>query len=74
MNITVVIIALTLFSIAIMFFWEGKIVWWCRLPFFNLLVFSVLFLLGIGEEIYLTFHPSKRTKWIKSSIFQLFFT
>lgn len=56
-----------------MFMWEGKMVWWLRLPGINLVVFVILLILGTIEEVYLTFHPDKRNKWIKTSIFQLFF-
>ncbi len=64
---------LLLLSIFLMFYWEGKVRWWLRLPVVNLLLLIVLLIGGTIEEIYLTFHPSKRTKWIKTSIFQTFF-
>lgn len=67
------ICTLILLTICIMFMWEGKMVWWLRLPGINLVVFVVLLILGTIEEVYLTFHPDKRNKWIKTSIFQLFF-
>lgn len=63
-----------LFSIILMFAWEGRVRWWLRLPFINLILFVLLLIAGFIEEVYLTFHPHKRTKWIKSSIFQKFFT
>lgn len=74
MNNTVTIITLIfLLSVVIMFMWEGKVRWWLRLPGINLILFVVLLIAGCVEEVYLTFHPEKRTKYIKSSIFQLFF-
>jgi hypothetical protein len=68
------IISLTLVSVILMLAWEGRVVWWLRLPFINLILFVLLLIAGFIEEIYLTFHPHKRTKYIKSSIFQLFFS
>ena len=62
-----------IFSIFLMFYWEGKVRWWFRLPVINLLLFIILLILGTIEEIYVTFHPNERTKWIKTSIFQRFF-
>ena len=67
------IIFLIAVSIDLMFYWEGKVRWWLRLPIINLFIFVILLIGGFIEEIYLTFHPEKRTKYIKSSIFQLFF-
>ncbi len=61
------------FSIFLMFFWEGRVRTWLRLPVINLILFVFLLIAGFIEEIYLTFHPNKRTKWIRTSIFQLFF-
>lgn len=70
--ITVVLVIM--FSISLMFYWEGKMRWWwLRLPVINLLIFIILLILGTIEEVYLTFHPNKRTKWIRTSIFQIFF-
>lgn len=69
-------IALTvlfLFSVFLMFYWEGKVTAWLRLPVINLIAFFALFVLGVFEETYLTFHPGERTKYIKTSIFQRFF-
>lgn len=61
-------------SIYIMFATEKKsIKWWLRLPIINLVLYAFLFILGIIEEIYLTFNPEKRTTYIKSSIFQKYF-
>jgi len=70
---TVIIIMLFLFSIALFFYWERKIRLWLRVPIINLITFIVLFLLGIVEEIYLSCNPSERTTYIKTSIFQRFF-
>lgn len=56
-----------------MFYWEGKVKGWLRLPVINLLLFIILLIFGTIEEVYLIFHPNKRTKWIKTSIFQIFF-
>ena len=73
-NLSCIMIALVvIFSISLMFQWEGKVRWWLRLPVINLLLFIILLILGTIEEVYLTFHPNKRTKWIKTSIFQSFF-
>lgn len=60
-------------SIYLMFAWENKVRWWLRLPIINLFLFALLIIGGICEEIYLTFHPKKRTKYIKTTIFQIFF-
>ena len=67
------LILICIFSIHLMFFWENKVRWWLRLPIINLLLFVLLIIGGIVEEIYLTFHPNERTKYIKSSIFDRFF-
>ena len=67
------LISISIFSIYLMFFWENKVRWWLRLPIINLLLFVLLIIGGIVEEIYLTFHPDERTKWIKTSIFDRFF-
>ena len=67
------IFSLTLISIILMFWWEGKVKWWLRLPVINLLLLVFLLIAGTIEQVYLTFHPEKRTKYIKSSAFQLFF-
>lgn len=69
----IIAVLIIMFSISLMFYWEGKVRWWLRLPVINLLLFIILLIFGTIEEIYLTFHPNKRTKWIKSSIFQKFF-
>jgi len=66
-------IVLSVFSIGLMFYWENKVRWWLRLPVINLLLFIALLIGGTVEEIYLTFHPNERTKYIKTSIFQRFF-
>ena len=62
-----------IFSIFLIFYWEDKVRWWLRLPVINLLLFIILLIFGTIEEVYLTFHPNERTKWIKTSIFQIFF-
>lgn len=67
-------VSIVCLSILLLFFWENKVVWWARLPIINLFVLLLLLILGIIQEIYLTFHPSERTKYIKTSIFQLFFS
>jgi hypothetical protein len=67
------LILICIFSIHLMFFWENKVRWWLRLPIINLLLFTILIIGGTVEEIYLTFHPKERTKYIKTSIFQRFF-
>ena len=72
--IWIVVILLIILSISLMFAWEGKVRWWLRLPLVNLILFILLIIAGFIEEVYLTFHPHKRTKWIKSSIFQIFFS
>lgn len=70
---TAIIIMLLLFSIALFFYWESKVRLWLRLPIINLITFIVLFLFGIVEEVYLSYNPSERTTYIKTSIFQRFF-
>ena len=67
------LISICILSIYLMFFWENKVMWWLRLPIINLLLFVLLIIGGIVEEIYLTFHPKERTKYIKTSIFDRFF-
>lgn len=69
----IMVVFVFIFSISLMFYWEGKVKWWLRLPVINLLLFILLLIFGTIEEIYLTFHPDKRTKWIKTSVFQRFF-
>lgn len=65
---------LLIISICIMFWWENKFRWWLRLPGINLVFFVILLVLGFIEEIYLTFHPNKRTKYINTSIYQVLFS
>lgn len=67
------LISICILSIYLMFSWENKVRWWLRLPIINLLLFVLLIIGGIVEEIYLTFHPKERTKYIKTSIFDRFF-
>ncbi len=69
----IIVILVIIFSISLMFYWEGKVRGWLRLPLINLLLFVILLIGGTIEEIYLTFHPNERTKYIKSSVFQSFF-
>lgn len=66
-------ILLLILTISIMFWWENKFRWWLRLPGINLVFFVILLVLGFIEEIYLTFHPNKRTKYINTSIYQVLF-
>lgn len=69
----IMVVLVIMFSISLMFHLEGKVRGWLRLPVINLLLFVILLIFGTIGEVYLTFHPSKRTKWIKTSIFQRFF-
>ena len=69
----ILVVLVIIFSIYLMFYWEGKVRWWLRLPIINLLLFIILLISGTIEEVYLTFHQNERTKWIKTSIFQKFF-
>lgn len=62
-----------LFSFRLLFFWEGRVRLWLRLPIINILSFIILLLLGIIEEFYLTCHPEERTTYFRTSIFQKFF-
>ena len=71
--IVISIVVLIYFTFRLMFFWEGKVKWWLRLPVINLVTFTVLLFLGIIEELYLTFHPKERTTYFRTSIFQTFF-
>lgn len=72
--ITYIILVLFILSIALMFWFENKpIRWWLRLPIINLFSFILVLVFTVIEEIYLTFHPKERTRWIKSSFKQLFF-
>lgn len=73
-NLLSIMIALVItYSILLMFYWESKVRWWLRLPVINILLFVILLVGGTIEEVYLTFHPNERTKYIKTSIFQRFF-
>lgn len=67
------IIGLCLCSVALMFYWEGIVKWWLRLPIINLFLLPFLLIAGFIEQVYLTFHPHKRNKWFKTSIYQIFF-
>ena len=69
----IMVVFVIIFSISLMFYWEGKVRWWLRLPLINLILFVFLIVAGGVEEFYLTFHPKQRTKYIKTSIFQIFF-
>lgn len=71
---TTLIIMLLLFSIALFFYWERKVRLWLRLPVINLVTFIMLLFLGIIEQVYLSCNPSERTTYIKTSIFQRFFS
>ena len=74
-NIVLYIIVglLILLSLFLLFFWENKIKLWLRLPVINLVTLIILLILGITEEFYLTCHPEERTRYIRTSIFQMFF-
>lgn len=63
-----------LFSFRLLFFWEGRVKLWLRLPIINILTFIILLLMGIIEEFYLTCHPEERNPYFRTSIFQKFFT
>lgn len=66
-------ILIAIFSISLMFYWEGIVRNWLRLPVINLIVLVFVLIAGFFEQIYLTFHPEKRTKYIKTSLYQIFF-
>lgn len=69
-----IVVLLLMVSIFLMFYLEDVGVrWWLRLPGINLLLFIILLIAGCIEEVYLTFHPNERTKWIRTSIFQNLF-
>ncbi len=69
----IIAIIILIFSFRLLFFWEGRVRLWLRLPIINIFSFIVLLLLGIIEEFYLTCHPEERTPYFKTSIFQIFF-
>lgn len=60
-------------SIFLMFYWENRVKLWLRMPIINLFVLVVLLCMMMLEEIYLTCHPHERTKYIRTSIKQMFF-
>lgn len=68
-----IVFPLVILSIILMFAWEGKMNLYFRLPVINLVVFVLLLVFGSIEQIILTIHPEQRTKYIKTSIFQIFF-
>ena len=70
----IIAIIVLLFSFKLLFFWEGRVKLWLRLPIINILTFIILLLIGIIEEFYLTCHPEERTPYFRTSIFQKFFT
>lgn len=75
-NIVLYIIVglLILLSLFLLFFWEKKkMKLWLRLPIINLVTLIILLILGITEQFYLTCHPEERTRYIRTSIFQMFF-
>ena len=43
-----------------------------RLPVVNIFTLLIVLVFGTLEQLYLTCNPSKRTKWIRTSIFQLY--
>lgn len=67
------VIIILVFSIFLMFYWEKRVRFWLRLPIINLVLLVVLLIGVVIQEFYLTAHPEKRTKWVRSSILQLFF-
>ena len=67
------VIIILVFSIFLMFYWEKRIRFWLRLPIINLVLLVVLLIGVVIQEFYLTAYPEKRTKWVRSSILQLFF-
>ena len=71
--IFILTILIAIFSILLMFYWEGKVRTWLRLPGINLILLVFILVAGFFEQIYLTFHPEERTKYIKTSIYQIFF-
>ena len=61
-------------SIFLMFYWENRVSrLWLRLPIINLFYLVILLVMMIMEEIYLTCNPNERTKYIRTSIKQIFF-
>jgi hypothetical protein len=61
-------------SIFLMFYWENRVSkLWLRMPIINLFFLVVLLCMMMLEEIYLTCHPHERTKYIRTSIKQIFF-
>lgn len=61
-------------SICLMFYWENRVSkLWLRMPIINLFLLVVLLCMMVIEEIYLTYHPHERTKYIRTSIKQRFF-
>jgi hypothetical protein len=61
-------------SIFLMFYWENRVSrLWLRLPIINLFYLAILLVMMIMEEIYLTCNPNERTKYIRTSIKQIFF-
>jgi len=66
-------ILIAIFSISLMFYWEGVVKTFFRLPGINLILLTLVLIFGFIEQIYLTFHPERRTKYIKTSLYQIFF-
>lgn len=60
-------------SIFLMFYWENRVRLWLRMPIINLFLLVVLLCMMMFEEIYLTCYPHERTKYIRTSIKQIFF-
>lgn len=69
----IMIILIAIFSITLMFYWEGVVKTFFRLPGINLILLALVLIFGLIEQLYLTFNPEKRTKYIKTSIYQNFF-
>lgn len=69
----IMIILIAIFSIALMFYWEGVVKTFFRLPGINLILLTLVLIFGFIEQLYLTLNPEKRTKYIKTSIYQKFF-
>lgn len=73
-NVIIILGVLLGLSFFLFFYWEGRVGrLWLRLPIINLFLLMALLCMMIIEEIYLTCNPNRRTKYIKTSVKQLFF-
>lgn len=67
-----IVLFISILTVFLLFYWEDRMKLLFRLPVVNLFTLLIVLVFGTLEQFYLTCNPSKRTKWIRTSIFQLY--